>query len=575
MAVVDIPAFYNLEVRNTSSVGFPVPTQDAVCVNCYTERLPMEGFATSKRYGFTYNSTYTVSGVPKGFYYIGDTSASYGTPYLWSVADKLYFRDTISSYTFSNSGYMYYACSALSDGVNGTPCVVKKGRDIVRIFVEGVIGTALAIPAFATTTNNAAAGGIVYLDGTWYALTVDNKIYGSGVEDYTTWSSLNMITVNAAAGAGIFIGKYYKYVTAFCRFAIQFFYNAGNATGSPLSPVPNAYLEVGLISETAIEKVGDTYFWVGQTKSGQMRLFTLEGMSYKVVSIPAVDKILTSYRDSGSSDTQAYVVSAINYEDRVFVVVSLARTANSNQYTLAYDTTDKTWAVWTYNSRTATGTVSLALSLDLRTVTVTHSMSITDQSFVTISGATPSVYNGTFPVTVISGTQFSYNLPTPTSTIPTGTITCSTWVELALPIFKGCIYDNVGLGDTAQGCIVQGSTGNAYLLSKNTTSDTIVSGVTSPISVRIRTDNMNFKETKTKTAQFIEVIGDKINSTLHYRVTNNDYSTYNRFVAIPLNSNRSRKFCSGRFTRRAWEFVHVDDTVLRINNFSIDILEGM
>lgn len=133
----------------------------------------------------------------------------------------------------------------------------------------------------------------------------------------------------------------------------------------------------------------------------------------------------------------------------------------------------------------------------------------------------------------------------------------------------------MGIADTAQRCIVQLNDGSLATLSKAAYSDTLVSGVTSPIPVRIRTDNTNFDEPKSKVCQYVEVIGDKVQSTLHYRITNNDFATYNRYVMIPLHSDRSRKFASGRFHSRAFDFVHVDNTPLRIQNFMLDIFEGM
>lgn len=82
---------------------------------------------------------------------------------------------------------------------------------------------------------------------------------------------------------------------------------------------------------------------------------------------------------------------------------------------------------------------SLAIGTDstsgppMLTVTATTSAAhgLTTGNLVTVGGATDAAYNGTFQITVLSATQFTYTLADPpASTAAAGTLTWTAWVTV-------------------------------------------------------------------------------------------------------------------------------------------------
>jgi len=95
------------------------------------------------------------------------------------------------------------------------------------------------------------------------------------------------------------------------------------------------------------------------------------------------------------------------------------------QLTSADGITYETLATATIGTGT---TVALSLTSSGTTATMTFAGSwpLANNLEVTISGANESAYNGTFPISVINNTSFTYTLPNSTTSPATGTISAST-----------------------------------------------------------------------------------------------------------------------------------------------------
>jgi len=129
----------------------------------------------------------------------------------------------------------------------------------------------LATGIFTQVTNvnypSKTVRGLVYLDGTFYVMDRFGQIWGSEPNDFLTWTALNVINAQAEPDGGVCLCKYGQYVVAFGEYTTQFFFDAGNSTGSPLSPVQNGDLMIGCGAGDTVQQIGRTVYFVSRAKA--------------------------------------------------------------------------------------------------------------------------------------------------------------------------------------------------------------------------------------------------------------------------------------------------------------------
>lgn len=186
--------------------------------------------------------------------------------------------------------------------------------------------------------------GIAQLNGTTYLMDVYGNIRGSAISDPTSWDPLNSIQANNVAGAGIGIARHLAYVVAFKRNSTEVFYDAGNAVGSPLTRVPGALIMVGCIAGNSIQSLGDTVFWMSKTKDSPPQISMMTDLKHRVVSTPAVDRLLSGFNPGLGVYLETKVISmAFQYAGHKYYVLTLL-TLN---LTLIYDATVDQFYKWT------------------------------------------------------------------------------------------------------------------------------------------------------------------------------------------------------------------------------------
>ena len=139
-------------------------------------------------------------------------------------------------------------------------------------------------------------GGFAPMDGYVFIMTSQGRIYNSALNSVTDWSANNYISSGLSPDYGRGCYRHRNLIVAFGVFSTEFFRNAGNATGSPLSRVAEAALNVGTCSSVADD--GKTLYWVGQTTDGVAGVMRMNGTQPERVSTAEVDAYLAYYGDT-------------------------------------------------------------------------------------------------------------------------------------------------------------------------------------------------------------------------------------------------------------------------------------
>lgn len=214
-------------------------------------------------------------------------------------------------------------------------------------------GTQVTINASATATATGVSfttyspgmplfmvPGSAYLDGTTYVMDFDGKIWGSEINDTTSWEALNYIRAQIEPDRGVALAKQLVYVIAFKEWSTEFFYDAGNPEGSPLGPVQGNKLNVGCRHAGSIQDVDGTLIWVSRTRSGSVGVHAMDNARGQPIGTPSVERLLQA-----ATFTTCYSVH-IKISGHKFYILSLP----TDNLTLCYDLATGQWFQWTTTS---------------------------------------------------------------------------------------------------------------------------------------------------------------------------------------------------------------------------------
>lgn len=199
------------------------------------------------------------------------------------------------------------------------------------------------------TINALPAGpyvaGAVFLDGYVFLGCANNRIYNSTLGDPRGWSALDYLTFEQTADTLVAICKHLNYLVAFGKFSTQFYYDAGNATGSPLAIAQSYTMEIGCATGDSVVSTDNTVIWIGHTKTQGRSVYLMDGVSPIKVSTNSIDKIL-DLDDLGKVTSFCY-----KYSGHTLYILTL----HNASVTLVYDINEKMWYQWTKYAMVSTG----------------------------------------------------------------------------------------------------------------------------------------------------------------------------------------------------------------------------
>lgn len=407
-------------------------------------------------------------------------------------------------------------------------------------------------PATGTITaygGKTTVPGIVYLDGYFFVMDEDAKIYNSALGDASSWDALDFLTAEKEPGGGVAIAKSQNYIIALKEWSTEYFYDAANATGSPLSPVDNGFTLVGCANGYSVTNLDGTLFWMSQTKQKGRSVHIMSSLQTAQISTPDVERIL-------NADDLATVYSyGLKIGGHAFYVLTLV----TSNITLVYDIISKSWQQWT--SLTLNGTSksvsSITRSGTTATVTTSTAHGLSDGDPVKIAGASQSDYNGIFQIRYLTTTTFTIEVANSPVTPATGTITATGYTETYFKYTKYAHCDGRDL-------VLHESDGHLYELDEDVYQD---AGI--PINVLIRTGKLDNETTDNKVIKKIDIIGNKVDSEAMVRWSDDDYTTNSAYRIVDLNATRSQIRRCGDFRRRSFELRHIGNTQLQLASIEI------
>jgi len=268
--------------------------------------------------------------------------------YFWAVANKVYkyIPAPAGAYT------ALVATLATSSGDVGFEKFQKSTGEVYILFSDGTNLWSQQLRVYPDTAAASVADPdlpashnphIASIDG-YVLVAKGNDIFNSDNDTFDTWDAGNFISCEMSADGIKYLFQNKNYIVAIGYDSLELFWDAANATGSPLSRNDSAFKSIGYI--TGYAKAGDRHYFVGQEKGKLQSVFVMDGFKVDKVSDEVVDRTIQSQMatDFATAQVDSAKAHIVSVDGHTFYMLC------SNGITWLYDLDEKMWYEWRTSS---------------------------------------------------------------------------------------------------------------------------------------------------------------------------------------------------------------------------------
>jgi Phage stabilisation protein len=286
-------------------------------------------FYTRTRPGLTTVYTITSSSSPKGTY-------NWNGHIMSVIGGTVYYDGTLLQVLPASSG----------GDVGWTEFLDSTGTRKL-VMVDGTYG-------YVFTAYNAAPTQIVdadfptphvanpvFMDGYLYLAKANTQdIYNSDLDNPAVWTAGNFISAEMYPDTIQCLSKNNNYLYAVGQTTIEYFYDAGNATGTPLARHDAAVQQFGTEAPRSVIQTDKEVFLIGDTGAGGRTVWAIDGFKASEIGSATVKTALDA-EGTSITTTKAFSIRTLNQKFYVFTLPSSGRT-------FAYSSDSKDWYEWTF-----------------------------------------------------------------------------------------------------------------------------------------------------------------------------------------------------------------------------------
>jgi hypothetical protein len=233
--------------------------------------------------------------------------------YVW-VDDDIQIVDATGTVTATITGVL-----GTSTGDVGVTEFLYDDGTVKLVFTDGV--SLKTIDSANTVVASADADlptpiktSIVFLDGYLFIVDADtNDIVNSNLNDPLAYTAGDFISAEMLPDAMVAIARVNNYLVAFGRDSIEYFWDAANASGSPLQRNDTPVKLNGLLSPKSIAQCGNKVLFLGSDTETLPSVFILEDFKMKEISTEAMKRQLGSL-SSAYADYHGVVISLFGHD---------------------------------------------------------------------------------------------------------------------------------------------------------------------------------------------------------------------------------------------------------------------
>ncbi len=196
--------------------------------------------------------------------------------------------------------------------------------------------TAISDPDFPTPH----APTPTFIDG-YILLAKGSDVYNCVLDTPTSWATDQFLSAEMFPDAIRSLARQNNQVVVFGSSSTEFFYDAANASGSPLSRNDSTTIQMGVAAPYCVYQNEKFCAFISQSDSGGRAVWLVEGFQPKKVSDEYIERIIDAETDM--TTTRGF---GLRTKGHMFYVINL----KSQNRTLVYDTDEKLWHEWSSNN---------------------------------------------------------------------------------------------------------------------------------------------------------------------------------------------------------------------------------
>lgn len=280
-----------------------------------------------KRGGFTADTTVIGGGgTGRGLFYWPETGKKYSV-----IGNKVYSNTTQIHTLATSTGTCWF------EEYKGTShlLIIGDGTDLLTINTSDTVAD--------ISDADLPAGPIcpIFFDSYIFVIKSGTpELYNSNVDDPTAWTGGDFLSAEQYSDDLVALKRQINYIVGFGLYSTEFFFDAENASGSPLERNEGVSLKVGCAARDSVCQIDRRIFWVAQTQTGEPSVWMFDGLTATEIATDTIKKILANEAANLTSAT-AWI---INHKGHTLYTINL------NARTIVYDTEEKIWVDWSINS---------------------------------------------------------------------------------------------------------------------------------------------------------------------------------------------------------------------------------
>jgi len=178
-----------------------------------------------------------------------------------------------------------------------------------------------------------------FIDG-YIILIKGSDLYNSTVDTPTSWASGEYITAEMFPDPVVALCRQNNQIAALGSSSVEFFYDAANPSGSPLTRNEATAIQIGCAFPNTVYQNEQTFMFVGQSDSGGRAVWQVTGFQPKKISDEFIERIL---------DAETSPSTCIGFGFRTMGHLFLLINLPTLNRTFLYDVEEKLWHEWSTN----------------------------------------------------------------------------------------------------------------------------------------------------------------------------------------------------------------------------------
>ena len=252
---------------------------------------------------------------------------------IYVIGDKVYSNNTLVQTLTTTTGEVGF-----TEHVNSVGAVTL-------IMLDGIKGYVFTNPTTAPTpiptTGSFPTPHIptpIFIDG-YVFIAKDNSqdIYNCDLDDPLLWSPGSYTSAEMYPDKITCLSKNNNYLYAIGNNSVEYFYDAGNASGSPLQRHQSAVQQFGTVAPATVVPTDIEVVMVGETANGGHTVWAIEGFKGKEIGNPAIRSILRA-EGANLANARGHVVRVASQKLYIITLTNV---------TIVYSFDTGMWYEWT------------------------------------------------------------------------------------------------------------------------------------------------------------------------------------------------------------------------------------